>query len=111
MNFKNKEEQEILEVFVYNDGPKVVGFTQDNKDFISLLKETKENGNSTHVVFPVEEDDMSDFKKFKTNPQENSAFLLTKDCFLLEYDYLGNVISQKTYKSSKEEVSSLCQDE
>ena len=111
MNFKNKEQQEILEVLVYNDGPKVIGFTQDNQDFVSLLKETKENGNSSHVVFSLQEEDLFDFRKFKDSPSENNSFLMNKDCFLLEYDYLGNLVSQKQYKSNIEEINTLCQSE
>jgi len=111
MYFKSKEEQEVLEVLVYNDGPLVIGFTQDDKDFISVLKETKENGNSSHIVFSLDKKDRRNFENFKNNPKENNSFLLKKPCFLLEYDYLGNLVSQKNYTSSKEEVSSLCQDE
>lgn len=93
MKFKSKYQQDILCVCLYNDGPSVYGFCQDNQDYLAVKQVETEDSN-TWLYIPLKTSDKPNFDAYNEGRISLSELIQNRMGFIVEFDEEGEQINE-----------------
>lgn len=93
MHFKDKAFQDVLEVLIYDQGPKCYGFYQQ-KYFLAYLIEENQ-GWENWLMTELSENDLSQYEALKSDKISLKSFLTSRPSLLTRFSPKGLQVSEK----------------
>lgn len=92
MKFKNRYEQNILEVLQYNNGPEVYGFIQDEEYYLAVKQTEEDNGNNSWLMVPLSKEDKNHYEALRQNLVTVQDFIKDRSTSLVTFNEEGEVV-------------------